>query len=89
MKSESKLCLIVDAYSTGRFLPSELKKYGFDCIHVQSTPKIPKNFQASFNLNDFIENIIHENDIEETLKILGDFRCALHMNTIESILFQL
>lgn len=76
MKSESRLCAVVDGYSTGRFLPSELKKYGIDCIHVQTTKEIPQFFQPSFHHNNFIDNIIHEGDVEKTLLNLSKYNIA-------------
>ncbi|MDM9382026.1 ATP-grasp domain-containing protein [Chlorogloeopsis sp. ULAP01] len=84
MKSESKLCLIVDAYSTGRFLPSELRKHGFDCVHVQSTPVIPEIYRASFNRADFIENIIYEGNLDETLERASQYNIAFLIVGTES-----
>ena len=80
----SNLCLIVDGYSAGRFLPLELKKYGFDCVHVQSTPIIPKFYRASFNKEDFIANIIYEGNIEETLEDLSKYNISFLMVGAES-----
>ena len=76
MKSESRLCAVVDGYSTGRFLPVELKKYGIDCVHIQTTKDIPQFFQASFHPNNFIDNIIHEGDVEKTLLKLSKYNIA-------------
>ncbi|MDV2998812.1 MAG: Dapdiamide A synthase [Chroococcopsis gigantea SAG 12.99] len=73
MKSNSRLCSIVDAYSSGQYLAGELKKYGYDCVHVQSTPVIPPNFRPSFRPDDFIDNIIYQGDIEETIEHLSRY----------------
>ncbi len=76
MKSKSRLCAVVDGYSTGRFLPSELKKYGIDCVHVQTRKDIPQFFKPSFHPNNFIDNIIHEGDVEKTLLNLSKYNIA-------------
>ena len=76
MKSESRLCAVVDGYSTGRFLPLELKKYGIDCVHVQSEKDIPQFFKPSFHHNNFIDNIIHKGDVEKTLLNLSKYNIA-------------
>lgn len=35
-------CVIVDAYSTGRYLPEEFKRYGIGTVHVMSAAQIPR-----------------------------------------------
>lgn len=76
MESKSRLCVVVDGYSTGRFLPSELKKHGVDCVHLQTTKDIPQFFKPSFHPNNFIDNIIHDGDVEKTLSKLSKFDIA-------------
>ena len=71
-----KICVVIDGYSTGRFLPSEFSKYGINCVHVQSTKDIPQFFKPSFHPNNFVDNIIHEGDIEKTLLNLSKFDIA-------------
>ena len=34
-------CVIIDAYSTGRYLPEALRRHGVSCTHVQSSPGMP------------------------------------------------
>ena len=60
-----KLGIIVDAYSTGNCLSSELKKYDFECIHVQSMPHILIFDVPAFRQNDFIKNIIFRGNVDE------------------------
>ncbi|MCA1395635.1 ATP-grasp domain-containing protein [Bradyrhizobium sp. BRP56] len=50
-------CVIVDAYSTGRFLPEEFKRYGISTVHVMSAAQIPSIFQSHFNANLYDEVI--------------------------------
>ena len=60
--------VIVDAYSTGRFLAPALHKRGYDCIHVQSESLIPPIFKNSFNNADFKKNFINQDNIDSILK---------------------
>ncbi len=60
------LCAIVDAYSTGRFLAREFRKYGMEPLHVQSQPEIPQFFKASFCPGEFLANIIHDGILSAT-----------------------
>lgn len=84
MKPNTRFCLIVDAYSSGQYLASELKKYEFDIVHVQSTPVIPENFRQSFKPGDFIDNIIHEGDLQQTLEKLYRYDIAFLIVGTES-----
>jgi biotin carboxylase len=56
----SKVAVIVDAYSTGRFLAPLLAAEGFECHHVQSLPTAPPVFARSFRAADFRTNTIHD-----------------------------
>ncbi|WP_407151276.1 ATP-grasp domain-containing protein [Bradyrhizobium sp. ORS 86] len=42
-------CVIVDAYSTGRYLPEEFKRYGIGTVHVMSSAQIPAIFRSHFD----------------------------------------
>lgn len=53
-----KCAAIVDAYSTGRFLPVELKKHGYEVIHVQSMDPILEFDRECFRPEEFTRNII-------------------------------
>ncbi|WP_229178142.1 ATP-grasp domain-containing protein [Bradyrhizobium ivorense] len=50
-------CVIVDAYSTGRYLPDEFKRYGIGTVHVMSAAQIPSIFQSHFNADLYDEVI--------------------------------
>jgi predicted ATP-grasp superfamily ATP-dependent carboligase len=54
---QSTIC-IVDAYSTGADLAPLFRAKGWKCIHVQSSPHIPKDFVPSFRETDFIDNLV-------------------------------
>lgn len=55
-----RLCAIVDAYTTGRFLAAEYRRHGWDCVHVQSAPEVIPHYRASFQPGDFARNIVHD-----------------------------
>lgn len=50
-------CAIVDAYSAGRYLPEEFKRYGIGTVHVMSAAQIPPIFQSHFNADLYDEVI--------------------------------
>ncbi|WP_342723598.1 ATP-grasp domain-containing protein [Bradyrhizobium sp. B097] len=50
-------CVIVDAYSTGRYLPDEFKRYGIGTVHVMSAAQIPAIFQSHFSADLYGETI--------------------------------
>ncbi|WP_245284889.1 hypothetical protein [Bradyrhizobium sp. th.b2] len=55
MKERS--CVIVDAYSTGRYLPEEFERYEIGTVHVMSAAQIPAIFQPHFNADLYDEVI--------------------------------
>ncbi|MBX9704222.1 MAG: ATP-grasp domain-containing protein, partial [Silvanigrellaceae bacterium] len=65
------ICVIVDAYSTGKYLAPILTAQGYPCIHIKSSPSLPFRFQH--NENNFIENVTYENDIEHILSCLKSY----------------
>ncbi|WP_141342213.1 ATP-grasp domain-containing protein [Bradyrhizobium sp. USDA 3458] len=78
-------CVIVDAYSTGRFLPEEFKQYGIGTVHVMSAAQIPGIFQSHFNVDLYDEVICppqhmgYEEIVEYHLK-------ALHGRELEFVI---
>lgn len=83
-KFEDKVCVIVDAYSTGRFLTPMLSGYGYSCVHVQSMQHQPAMFSRSFKPEYFLENIIHEGDISVTLERLKKYQVKFLVPGAES-----
>jgi len=79
MKSDTgrtPVCVVVDAYSTGKYLAKELMSRGLPCVHVQSVPEIPSGYQKSFSASDFICNITHHGNLDYTLSQLCDYDVA-------------
>ena len=62
-----KIIIIVDAYSTGRYLAPRLKDYGYECIHVQSTEAPPDLMKYSFIPSNFSENYIYDGNLNGLL----------------------
>jgi biotin carboxylase len=58
---------IVDASSTGRYLPAALRRHGTECVHVQSpSPDV----HLTFNLDGFVDNVRHDGDVVATASAL-------------------
>lgn len=68
--NKKKVFVVVDGYSTGRYLPKELMYRGRESLHVQSQTEIPSIFADSFNPSDYVRNLIHNGDLEATLSEL-------------------
>jgi biotin carboxylase len=64
---------IVDAYSFTRRLAPEFVKAGYGCVRVQSTPEVPEVYGSSFSLDDYEGNIVHQGDLDETVKALAEY----------------
>lgn len=50
--------VIVDAYSTGRFLAKELVRLGYRLIHIQSRQDVPEFFQDGFGAECFSLSLV-------------------------------
>lgn len=61
----TRTAVIVDAFSTGRFLATEMALYGVDCIHVQSGPELAEFFLSGFQPDDFKARYLN-NNLEQT-----------------------
>ena len=61
---------IVDAYSTGRYLPAALHRHGTEWVHVQS-PNPDVNF--TFDADGFIDYIRHDGDVVATASVLRKY----------------
>jgi hypothetical protein len=64
--SDRRTAVIVDAYSTGARLAPRFHAAGLDVVHVQSSPQPPDFYLRALRTGDFVENVIHEGDIEAT-----------------------
>lgn len=69
----SKIVVIVDAYSTGKYLPEEVIKRGYSWVHVISRLNLPTLLTTNVLHNSFLAEIIYENDLNRLLEQLNDF----------------
>jgi hypothetical protein len=58
--------VVVDAYSTGARLAPRFAAAGMPVLHVQSSPTLPHFYERGFRAGDFVENVVHEGDLEAT-----------------------
>jgi biotin carboxylase len=75
-----KTIIIVDAYSTGKYLAPAFKSYGFNLVHVQAFPKVPErymSYQPEVEKN-FLENIIFTDTLSTLEKLKKyDIKCVI------------
>ena len=62
-----QICGLVDAYSAGAFIVSELASRGLKVIHIQSSKNIPKYYEKSFIRDNFIDNLVFDDNLEDIL----------------------
>lgn len=60
------VCIIVDAYSTGKQLAPIIEAHGFPCIHIKSSSKLPARFQHKED--NFLLSITYNDNIEAILE---------------------
>lgn len=70
------IIVIIDGYSTGRFLASAFSGYGYGCIHIESNPNLSDIYRANFNdtANLFIETIPYQDNIFAIIKKLSRYQ---------------
>lgn len=80
-----EVIIIVDAYSTGKYLAPAFRSYGYKLVHIQSTKIIPKlysQYAKDLSIN-FFENIIYS-DIETILRQLEKYKVKFVIPGTES-----
>jgi biotin carboxylase len=60
------VAVVVDAYSTGARLAPRFRAAGLDVVHVQSNPDESPFYIDRLRRRDFVENVVHEGDLEAT-----------------------
>ncbi|MFI5779570.1 ATP-grasp domain-containing protein [Nocardia sp. NPDC051570] len=66
--SASPLVVIVDSYAPTAVLVREFHKAGAALVRVQSTPEVPRFYRAPFDLDYYVDNIVHDGDFAETAR---------------------
>lgn len=74
MRFNKKVFVIVDAYTTGRFLAPYLNASGYSCIHVQSRDPVISVYMSTFVRENFIDNLVFNGDINYLLEKLKPFQ---------------
>ncbi len=68
--------VIIDAFGIGRYFAPILKQLGFACVHMQSTKTIPASYRSTFHASDFVETIIYQGDLAQTVAQLKRYQIA-------------
>lgn len=68
-----KYCAIVDGASTGKYYPFYLKKKGYRCIHIQSSPEIPSIAKKNFDSSDYEALLVFQGDLDPLLASLSEY----------------
>jgi biotin carboxylase len=74
---------IVDANSTGRYLPAALHRHGTECVHVKS-PNPDVYLSRTFNPDDFVDNLRHDGDVAATASALRKYGVSFVIAGTES-----
>lgn len=61
-----RTAVVVDAYSTGSKLAPRFHAAGLDVVHVQSSAQPPDFYLRALREGDFVENVVHHDDLEQT-----------------------
>lgn len=62
----TKLCVIVDGYSSGKFYAPYFKAASYECLHVQSKPDIPAFVKGCFCSSAYAGTFVHTTSLKET-----------------------
>src|SRR5262245_7158840 len=73
--STSAVVGIVDGISSAVLLAPEFNRRGHPCVHIQSQPVLPAVL-SPFKRDDYVDNVIHRGDLDETVSQLGQFELA-------------
>lgn len=68
-----RTAVVVDAYSTGARLAPRFHAAGLDVVHVQSSPQPPDFYLRALQRGDFVENVVHDGDLEATAARVAAF----------------
>ncbi|UFQ19060.1 MULTISPECIES: ATP-grasp domain-containing protein [Streptomyces] len=68
-----KHVVLVDPYAPARGLPPEFLRAGYPCVRVQSTAEVPAVYRGPLDLSGYVANVIHDGDIEDTIRRLSAY----------------
>lgn len=87
MENYTKIVVIVDGYSTGKYLASFLHKKGYSVLHIQSSLEIPDFLIKSFNPKDYINSTIYDGNITKLINWLKPYKIEAIMAGTETAIF--
>ena len=61
--TEPEVLVIVDGYSTGRYVPEIAGRHDIRCVHVQSSETPPDFFERSFVTDAYLAHLIDQGDV--------------------------
>ena len=65
--------IIVDAYSTGKYLAPAFCAQGYECIHIQSKMLLNEKILRTFYSDNFIQHFIFDGDFEGLIASLKNY----------------
>ncbi|MEJ7705040.1 MAG: ATP-grasp domain-containing protein [Geodermatophilaceae bacterium] len=76
--SNEPCVVVVDSYqptNQGRGqLVQRFRDAGYECVRVQSSSEVPILFRSSLDLSGYAANIIHDGDLDATVRAVAEFR---------------
>jgi biotin carboxylase len=76
MTKRERVGVVVDAYSTGRWLAPRFAAEGMPCVHVQSGAEPPAFYAKTFQGEDFRENVVFAGSVADVLGRLSGWDVA-------------
>jgi hypothetical protein len=83
MRFDKYVCIVVDAFSTGKKFALEFKSKGYDCIHIQSSTHLPSN-KFSHQKSDFVKNLVYKGNLNSILVTLKNYNIKICLPGSES-----
>lgn len=71
--NQDKVVVVVDAYSTGKYLPDEIIKRGFSWVHVVSRDNLPPFITAHINHVSCLTEIFYQNNFNKLVEQINQF----------------
>ncbi|QPF74102.1 ATP-grasp domain-containing protein [Roseateles sp. DAIF2] len=78
--------LIVDGFSTAAYLAPALRSYGLRCVHLLSSPNLPRQHVEQLQRADYQQCLVHEGDFDATLAALRPLGIGLILHGFDSAL---
>ncbi|OGV41586.1 MAG: hypothetical protein A3F46_10715 [Legionellales bacterium RIFCSPHIGHO2_12_FULL_42_9] len=83
-RGTTEVVIVVDAYSTGKYLPTEIIKRGFSWLHILSRPNLPNWLTTNNKHNTYLTEITYQNNLNQLLTQLRGFNIVAVMAGTET-----